>query len=127
MSDMNKPYRIRGVLWMQGEADASVEADANAYEANLKNFIKCVREDLSIPYLPFSIGRINATQKTYRDTVRAAQDSVAASDTYVASFSTDSFPLSDNLHYNTSGQILLGQAFYSSIRSLSDEHYQLYD
>ena len=59
-TDMNKSYRIRGVLWMQGEADATVEAEANAYEANLKNFIKCVREDLSIPYLPFSVARINA-------------------------------------------------------------------
>lgn len=126
-TSMDKSYRIRGVLWAQGEADAGVEADANAYEANLKNFIKCVREDLNIPYLPFSVARINAPQKTYRDAVRNAQDAVAASDTYVNTFSTDSFPLSDNLHFNTSGTILCGESFYSSIISLPDEHYKLYD
>ena len=47
-TDMTKKYRIRGIMWLQGEADASDQSEANAYEANLKNFIKCLREDFSV-------------------------------------------------------------------------------
>ncbi|QNM84297.1 hypothetical protein H9W90_08740 [Polaribacter pectinis] len=39
--------RIKGILWMQGEADAKTTAKANAYEANLTEFINLILADIA--------------------------------------------------------------------------------
>lgn len=50
-------YEIKGMLWVQGEADSNVknygEMPAVSYGQNLKNLIKATRIDLDTPQMPF--------------------------------------------------------------------------
>lgn len=52
------PYRIEGFVWHQGENDMFEEGAMPAYGANLKNFLKCWREELELPQLRFYIGEL---------------------------------------------------------------------
>ena len=116
LDEANIDYEISGMLWMQGESDASPSIDfANAYETNLTNLIATVREDFDSPEMPFVLGRI----LTHFDTrpsggnaiVRAAQEAVADKDDDVYWFDTDSLQLAYGGHYGTEGQIDLGELF----------------
>ena len=55
---MNKPYRIEGFMWHQGENDMFSAAFKPKYGANLKNFLACWRRDLKAPNLKFYIGEL---------------------------------------------------------------------
>ena len=108
------------LFWMQGEQDARHEDMANAYGANLLNFAKRIRADLGIPDLPIVFGRIKGPfDAPWRDTVRAQMAWATTVDLLLKMIDTDDLPLrSDNLHYDTRGQIMLGERFaqeYSSI------------
>ena len=48
------PRRVvpAGLIWVQGEADSTVESQAKAYQANLISFISHLREDMDDPKLP---------------------------------------------------------------------------
>lgn len=113
---------ISGVFWMQGEADAYSGrlAWANAYEANLRDFISNVRSDLSAPNAPFIIGQISdiaAAGYTYRDIVADAQHDVVYGDNPVPmtalvdtfEFSRFTTPVSYSDHFDTEGMIDLGE------------------
>ena len=50
---------LAGFVWMQGENDTLKEDVAKAYEKNLSEFIKQVREQFSKPDLPFVLGQIS--------------------------------------------------------------------
>ena len=43
---------IKGLLWFQGESDASEEDDAKCYRVKMEEFIHNVREDLHLSSLP---------------------------------------------------------------------------
>jgi hypothetical protein len=111
-----KKYTIVGMIWMQGENDSTVPEHAKAYEENLKNFIKQVRDDVHAPEMKFVIGRITYMSKPWApmeniDLVRAAQQKVAETDGNAAWFDTDDLQWAYYGHYGTSGQIELGQRF----------------
>lgn len=107
------PYWIAGLAWMQGESDATYEPWADAYEENLTHFIARVREDVVEPKLPVVMGRIDCSVHCpYRDTVRAAQDAVAAADLAVGIVETADLPqVADALHFDGSGMRTLGERF----------------
>ncbi|HEY8965326.1 MAG TPA: sialate O-acetylesterase [Candidatus Methylacidiphilales bacterium] len=110
---------IDGMIWMQGEQDATDPTSSAAYGANLTKFIN----DIRLTYganLPFVIGRLSSSQNpAYVSTVQAAQDSVAASVPDTGIVNTESFPLnSDRLHFTVLGQEDLGYAFAGSMESL---------
>ena len=48
MDDDNIPYVIKGILWLQGEADAKREESATTYARNLKTFSDRMHEDLGL-------------------------------------------------------------------------------
>lgn len=106
---------LQSMVWMQGESDAMDNSWAAAYQTNLTGFIADVRATYGAG-LPFVIGRLSTTQ-TYFDAtrlnqVRAAQDAVAAADPRTAIIYTETFGLrSDNIHFNTNGQLAMGDAF----------------
>jgi hypothetical protein len=112
-------YQIAGMLWMQGESDA-LEGQGAAYETNLRNFIADMRTRFGEPDLPFLIGRITTYygDATNNTAVRNAQVIVAGDTPHVEWFDTDGFspgsPGSPADHYDTAGQIQLGQAFAAS-------------
>lgn len=109
---------ISGMAWMQGERDSVFDSMAAAYEDNLTAFIKQVRKDLQTPSLPFAVAQIcprvinldtGRYRHAYREQVRQAQQAVAESLSSVALVRTDDLPQSDNLHFDTAGQIELGR------------------
>jgi hypothetical protein len=75
----NIPYRIRGMLWHQGEADNHPSVDS-AYQANLTSLIAEVRSFTGVAALPFVFGTVPAVSSSYNATVRAAQLAVDAAD-----------------------------------------------
>lgn len=115
---------LRGMIWMQGESDAIATQSAN-YQGNLTAFIGDIRLTYGAD-LPFVIGRLSVAQtgtgsEVDRNNVRTAQDNVAANDPFTALVNTDSFGLSDNLHFDGAGQQALGSAFASSMQTLVPE------
>ena len=78
---------VRGMWWMQGEAESGTSAYANAYEACLTDFISDIRGDLSdvaesdLSEMPFVLGKIYRNPaypaQAHIDTVRRAQQQVA--------------------------------------------------
>ncbi len=138
--------RIAGLFWMQGESDAKSgivgtpsfsppppqPSTANAYEANLTNFIASVRNDLGVTDLPVFIGEINigdnpaitnpvsdyntiVGQWDFTPTIQAAQAAVAGTDPNAYLIETDSLGhISDFVHFDQAGQVALGEAFAAS-------------
>jgi len=107
--------QLSGMAWMQGESDTGI--NATAYQTNLTNFIS----DIRLTYgssLPFAIARLSNVQTAVNDlsTIRIAQQNVAALSPYNVLVNTDNFGQNgDNLHFNTAGQLALGQEFASAL------------
>ncbi len=113
---------IAGMIWMQGENDASSDVYADVYESRLKSFITDVRTRYGAD-LPFVIGRLSANQTGLSypaglQKVMAAQTAVAAGNTRTGLVDTDSFSLkSDRIHFDTAGMQALGSAFASVMQT----------
>ncbi len=116
-----------GIVWMQGESDATTEANAADYEADLKHLIDLLRAALRTDDLPVAIGRISDSGQDpkdgkvwdHGDTVRAAQASFCESDPAAALVTdTDDYANSDPWHYDTAGFIALGRAFADALHAL---------
>jgi hypothetical protein len=126
--------KVRGVLWMQGEGDATSSAFASAYQSNLGEFISSLRNDIG-SIAAGSSGRMTASATSWnqldvfvgtilntsanRQTVINAQNAVAAADpnvftvngtTGLSTLSVDDWGGS-GIHYDTAGQVLLGERF----------------
>ena len=110
--------RIVGMLWTQGERDAKINRSTAQYEADLNRFIA----DIRVRYgenLPFFISRLSLKQTSISagqlQNIRTAQENVAESDAHTKPIDTDEFSVkSDNLHFDSAGQLALGQAFADS-------------
>lgn len=101
--------------WMQGEQDATVEADANAYETNLTDFINGWRSFIGFN-IPFTIMRIYGppdSSQAYYLTIQSAVANVKANLTGINIISTDSYTKSDVAHYNVSGYLQGGTDLYN--------------
>jgi len=113
---------VRGMIWMQGEADAYYEEFADAYEDNLAHLIDRVRSDVGVPDMPFVAAQIDCRGVCpYRDTVNGAMTAVAASDATVSTFSTEAlgrYPW-DDWHYHGWGQRALGEHFAAELMGAS--------
>jgi hypothetical protein len=112
--------RFRGFLWMQGESDATSASYANAYFANMTNFIGSVRSEFpSGVGSPFVFGRISNRLRGYETTVRKAQYDVSTNVSNCIMVQTDNLPIGTDLaHYSATGQVMLGQAFCTALSSL---------
>jgi hypothetical protein len=112
---------LSGMIWMQGEADASSAVMSAGYEENLANLIAVIRDEFDAPYMPFVIGQIaNAKPYAYGPQVQQAQYNVSRAVPHTAMVSTSDLGLkSDNVHYDTSGQLALGQRMADAMRLLS--------
>ena len=110
---------VVGILWMQGEQDAEYKSRANAYQNNLKNFIKKVRNVVentnkdylvnkpNTPTIPFILGLItdqesldiNCTpanipstyQLIYADSIRQSQQNICNSSEQCNYFDTKDY------------------------------------
>ena len=135
--------QLRGLVWMQGESDAASSAMASAYQANLAGFISALRRDVgaismasggklttaaaSWDELDVFIATVRNTS-TLRQTVINAQNAVAAADPNVflidghnglGVMTFDDWGGS-TVHYDTAGQVLLGERFAAAAISRID-------
>jgi len=114
----SRPIEIAGMLWMQGERDSLFGGMAEKYAANLKELVTSARKDYEAPQMPFVLGRVNPPARyKFAGKVRKAQQEIAEPKT--AWIDCDDLPKHrDNLHYNTQGQITLGERFAAAILKL---------
>ena len=119
-----------GILWMQGESDASYGPKVAAkYEANLKRLMDLIRAALRVDDLPVVIGRISDSGNDKEDgkvwdngdRVRAAQAAFVQNDEAAALVkSTDKYGYSDPWHYDSAGYIDLGKQFAQAMLKLQE-------
>jgi hypothetical protein len=117
---------VAGMIWMQGETDASNTATANAYAANLTTLINTVRSDFATPNMPFVLGRITDLS-VYEGfpgvpQVRAAQETVPGQVGNAAWINTDDLAINPAApgHYNAQGQIELGLRFANQLQAIPE-------
>ncbi len=128
--------KIKGMVWMQGEADLGREA---SYKVLLKALIKSLRADLaeitgddSCLEMPFVIGKIATTFETYDNpnvpAFNKVQQAVADSMTNVYTIETSDLVIvsesglikgTDKYHFNTEDARTLGNRFAEKLL----EHY----
>ena len=116
---------IAGMIWVQGESDADTFANANAYEANLANFIS----DIRLTYgsdLDFAVAQLSTSQTGLNSqllsTIRSGQANVAANDPNTLVIDSDAFyeGQGDGLHYNFNGQVALGNALAVAFQAVAE-------
>lgn len=108
---------VKGILWLQGENDATDSGMAAAYEANLTAFCSQARTDWSAAGAKFIISQIAKEEPglTFADTVRAAQVAVALAEGNAVNIFVDGFSQQvDNLHFDEAGTLSLGTSFYEA-------------
>jgi hypothetical protein len=107
---------IEGMIWMQGEDDATNTTFANAYKTNLTNFVSAVRNDFSVPNMKFVAGRITWAPEIWSShatvaKVRNAQETISSYISKSSWINTDDLEWACYEHYGTQGQIDLGNRF----------------
>jgi len=116
-----------GILWMQGESDASYTKEiAEGYERNLKRLMDLVRAALRQDDLPAAIGRISDSKRDadglvwdFGSVVREAQAGFVEKDGHAALVtSTDGYGYSDTWHYDSAGYLDLGSRFAEALWSI---------
>jgi len=118
-----------GIVWMQGESDATMQPTADAYEANLKRLMDLIRAALRVDDLPVVVGRISDSGRDadgkvwdFGETVREAQAAFVRSDGRAALVtSTDEYSYSDTWHYDTAGYLDLGRQFAEALVNLAGQ------
>lgn len=121
---------IRGVMWMQGEADSTNQALAYDYQKHLTAFINDLRGDLTelmtalditqdCSATPFVIGKIGADLQNaaYEDVVREQMQMTAAAMTNVRCAETEDLLVpdpndnNDVWHFSAKGILAVGNRF----------------
>jgi hypothetical protein len=108
LKDKGHTYTLRGMIWHQGESDATLTAEE--YQKQLTAFVARVRTDLEAPDLAFGIGEVFDNGK--RDTIRTAQKATAEQVKGTFFVSADKLKTSDmGTHFDAASQIELGERF----------------
>jgi hypothetical protein len=119
LGNIEGEYEIMGMLWMQGESDAKTQADAEAYQKKLEQFIALMRKEAGKPELPFVIGRLSTKileskkfNMPFVKVVQSGQDAVAKNVKHAYVVNTDDLSQrSDLVHFDQEGQMGLGKRF----------------
>jgi len=116
---LSDTMRLRGLLWMQGEADALEEETAQAYHIRFERFVKRLRRDIGAPDLPVVAGLIDPPEAEFPHaaTVRAALAGSTLRD--YATVECDDLPRRrDGLHFSPRGLSMLGRRFAAALHQL---------
>ena len=108
-------YRIRGLLWHQGESDS--KASAEAHHGRLVEFAARLREDVGVPGLPIVVGQVVDNGK--RDSVRAALRAFSESDPACGLVTAKGLSTWDaGTHFDARSQLVLGERYAAEILKL---------
>ena len=134
---------IKGLWWMQGEAETTLDADwAPEYEKLLTYLVDDMRRDIAAiandaslngdDPMPFVIGKINRNperteqaQQDKVDIVNAAQVAVAAKRANVSivdAANSYKYFQYDSWHYNTETQMYLGEQFVANVLKAENKY-----
>lgn len=106
--------KIRGLVWYQGETD-SKENRMVDYAEKFTCFVNLVRELVDDPDLPIITGQLNSVKETWDDAgwtqVREIQRQLANQLHNVSLVVTIDCPMSDEIHNNSIGNVMLGERF----------------
>lgn len=122
INDLNKKasdekiiLNYKAMFWMQGEADVAPEYSLY-YPQRLSTLITNIRSKVKNNSLPIILGQVmgNRTDTTTTN-FHHQQESFVEKDNYATLVPTYDLSLeNDNLHYNTEGQIELGNRFFNA-------------
>ena len=116
--------RIRGVLWLQGESDAT-EPRYAAYSAKLSTLIQSLRSDLNEPELPFIACTIGTfiNSNNYPRVAEINEVLLTLPDREPHTACVDARDLTghigDNMHYSTESQRIIGSRFADAYLSVT--------
>ena len=101
---------LKGVLWMQGEAEAEFANGAENYTEHLTGFIQKFRRDVGNEGLPFYIALLPPwCRKVYKNDINAAIHATSSMIPGVYLIPTDDLtPKPDSIHLDAAGQRALG-------------------
>jgi sialate O-acetylesterase len=106
--------RVAGILWYQGESDATEKA-APLYKEKFSRFIAAVRSDLNQPNLPFYYAQIglhvNPTGHDEWDVVQEAERQLEMELSNVGMVSTIDSELDDAIHASVESLKVIGHRF----------------
>ncbi len=126
-------YRVRGFVWMQGEADGKHEIPAQLYAQNIRHLHERLLADLKLPPSPLVYGQVLPHSPpnerfTHRDEVRQSQANADHASGHVNAYawahmvSTDGVELrQDTVHYSSAGLMVLGDRFYETLLKANGE------
>ena len=116
LSDEGHTYRIRGLLWHQGEGDS--KAATEVYQRRLLGFSDRIRQDLDIPDLPIVVGELFDNGK--RDKTRAAIRLVGQSSPLYGLVTADDTTSHDGTHFDAASQLLMGTRYAEQILKIQE-------
>lgn len=102
--------RIKGIIWHQGESDAS---DPDKYKVYLQTLMTDLRKDLGLPILPVVIGQLGM----WRSSVKGFNQMLLEIPqflSYMACASADGLSSLGDVsdpHFNTESQLILGKRY----------------
>ena len=105
---------IKGILWHQGESNASNEYDIRLHAERLTRLFKIFRSITHNERLPIIAGELSAFSANNKNQqlLNAAIKDVVQKDVNAALISTqDLKPIADNIHFNAEGQRTMGERF----------------
>lgn len=128
-----KTPQLKGIAWMQGEADAKQEISALTYDESIALLKSRIEEDCQSQPVPFVMGQVLPhvpwmERFTHRNEIRQAQakadmrSGAEESILGVWTVSTDGMPLlEDTVHFDTTGQLMLGTSFALGVMEATNQ------
>jgi len=111
----------RGIVWYQGESDAS-PASSQDYGARFRKFVEGARADLKSPNLPILTAQLGRFAEAGEDrdrhkswsVIREAQRQSAVELPHLELIPAIDLPMGDEIHVSAAGNVILGQRFATS-------------
>ena len=121
--------RFKGIIWIQGESDSVLQVDANAYYANLVDFMESnfvpylnslnVANDIEETIQKIIVGVANSGLWTYRNTVIAAQQLYCTNyDGIYIDTATYAVIVGNEAHYDADSLVQIGIDAYNGVKDL---------
>ena len=109
MAELPSGSRVAGMLWSQGNGDASNSGFSGDYAENLAYLVARVRDKWSDGCLPVVIDRLSPlTSYAYGDQIRSEETEASLHVPDLAVVETDDLALRDTMHYNADSDATLG-------------------
>jgi hypothetical protein len=131
-TDLEISGTVAGLFWLQGEADAYAGM-SSLYELNLTALVDAVRDEWG-ESLPVVIAQMHQNvvhwahpvvpriAEPYLSEIRAAQQSVAAKNSFVRTVDVDDVPLtSDSIHFDSAGLRIVGERLADAYLSIAPQ------